>query len=132
MKKNDFNALIISGNPTEKDLQESWDRTRQEQIDEFGINESLKRYLELKQMHVMALCDLGLDNSPINVTYEEMAANNLKNFELENEGYKFSDLLTGVEKFMSFPIDLNTVTVYDFYRRATAFAKQLKDGRKGD
>lgn len=125
----DLRRLIVSGNPSPEVLHETWLDVREQHLKEFGINDNLKRYFEKRKMLIYAMCDYGIDPSPINKTMLDIAEKDLDDFQNEGEKGNFSILYAQIEKYMGFKLERASTSVFDFYNYSRTLQNDI-NGRK--
>lgn len=122
----DLSLLLLSGKCKAQTLQDIWLKVRDEHLQEFGVNDSLRRFLNLRTMQIYAECDYGLNPDSLNDVKRKIADSDMENFLNENGEYKFSDSHMAIQKYMGFKMSLTDTTVYEFYAAAKLMQNELK------
>lgn len=124
--------LIISEDHTkEKDHQteemvEHWLTLYQEHIDEFGINDTFKRYMEKKKQLAAKLAEYIASGDKFKLNKINILEIDLKSLIDDKEPVRFGEIVASIEKFFGFQVDPKQLTVVKYYNYLKYIEKNIK------
>lgn len=92
-----------------------WMDLYQQYIDEFGINDNFKRYMQKKQQLCAKISEYIQTGDKFKKNKINILELDIKAMVDDKEPQKFGEVVAGVEKFFGFQIDPKVLTVQKYY-----------------
>lgn len=92
-----------------------WIDLYQQYIDEFGVNDNYKRYMQKKQQLNAKINEYIQSGDKFKLNKINILEIDIKGMVDEKEPQKFGEVVAGVEKFFGFQIDPKVLTVEKYY-----------------
>lgn len=107
-------------------LDAAWNKINDEYIDEFGINETYRQYLEAKRSAIYWAIENALHKNAYNKVMQQSAMQDYETFFDGQQRAKIGEIKTNLERFMGFKLDTSKISVYDFYHYQQAYLEDIK------
>ena len=117
----DLKYLVIADNYKDIEGQNNeetaniWLDLYQQYIDEFGINNNFKRFMQKKQQLAAKIAEYIASGDKFKLNKINILEIDIKGMVDEKEPQKFGEVVAGVEKFFGFQIDSKVLTVQKYY-----------------
>ena len=117
----DLKYLLITDNykgledHNTEEMSALWMDLYQQYIDEFGINDSFKRYMQKKQQLCAKISEYIQTGDKFKKNKINILELDIKAMVDDKEPQKFGEVVAGVEKFFGFQIDPKVLTVQKYY-----------------
>ena len=113
-KSGDFKLLIKPGKRYKGDLEKVWEKIYDEYLNEFGISNKYKDYINLKIAQAELITDHRVNGNKVSKTLAKVKEQEAKTL-MESVGESsLSDMAAKLSKNMGFMVDPHTVSVYMF------------------
>lgn len=121
----DYTLLIKAGKKYKGDLEEVWSKIYDEYLNEFGINEKYKDYLNAKIKEAELIVDFRVNDNKVSKTLAKVKAAEANSI-LENmQGGSLRDACAAISKYMGFMVDPIKTSVYTFI----SYIKLMNSGK---
>lgn len=130
MDSNNYDKLVISGNPSKKKLKEVWKKLYDDYLKLFGIPEQFKRYVKLKGRAARLWSDVYLKGQKWKTVLARVA-----DFEADqaikqvsDSGTTIDEVLIGMAQMLElrYPLEKYKVTVTQFHGYKQLIEKRTK------
>jgi hypothetical protein len=132
----DLTFLLVEQRTTsakEKDyLRRVFEKIYENFINTFGINEMLKRVLELRRDIAVLKLEMAIHNDGSRQTFIDIKEQEFKGILLEAEKEKNTTIKAYLDKYMGFRIDEKTVSVKDYYGYLALLKDESESTKKAD
>ena len=128
-EKHDLKYLLIDPGQTisKEDLANQWERLYAEYIEEFGIHEKYRDYLQ-KRIHIARMkCDMILTDDFSLQNIIDVEEIELQAMLKDREKIKYMDIVASLSKFMGFHVNTRQITVFEYYSYLRNFERATKN-----
>ena len=124
IKTGNHSLLIKKGKENDKYLSDKWHRIYDEFLKEFGVPDQYKQYIKLKLKWAKEIERVWLKGEKWRLSFADIAKMEAEQL-INNIESDFTETLAYVSKGMSFRVNPNTVTVYEFYSYVKTLEKRV-------
>jgi len=128
----DLKYLLITDNykglddHNSEEMAECWMDLYQQYIDEFGINDQFKRYMEKKKQLCAKISEYIQTGDKFKMNKINILELDIKAMVNDKEPQRFGEVVAGVEKFFGFQIDDKKLTVQKYYNYLKYIESNIK------